>query len=128
MDILRKHWPPLLRALAHLLLPRAWGEGPVSGSSPHHSEAAAQRDSSEGCVLNCDPPAPRPQPWTHTCARAPGWASASARAHPSVPAFPMALGTAGEAVTAEPSLQSPQWLVLVAFVVFPPSVAAMLVL
>lgn len=30
MDILRKHWPPLLPALAHLLLPRAWLEGTVS--------------------------------------------------------------------------------------------------
>lgn len=36
--------------------------------------------------------------------RGPGWAGASARAHARVPAFPVALGPAGEAVTAEPSV------------------------
>lgn len=55
--------------------------------------------------------------------RGPGWAGASARAHARVPAFPVALGPAGEAVTAEPSV-----LVLLAFVAFPPPVAVMLVL
>ena len=104
-DILRKHRPPLLCALAYRLLPRAWGEGPVSGSSlPPTQKLLLSETAVKDVFLTVNP---RPQPWTHTCTRAPGWAGVSARAHPCVPAFPMALGPAGEAVTAEPSVACP---------------------
>lgn len=70
--------------------------------------------------LTATPPPPARDTPMH---RGPGWAGVSARAHARVPAFPVALGPAGEAVTAEPSV-----LVLLAFVAFPPPVAVMLVL
>lgn len=105
MDILRKHWPPLLSALAHLLLPRAWVEGTVSGRCLSPTlKLLFSKTAMKDVFLTLTP---APQPWSPTCARAPGWAGVSASAHPCVPVFPTALGPAGEAVAAEPSVGCP---------------------
>ena len=125
MDILGKHWPPLRPALAHLLLPRAWVEGTVSSRCLSPTQKLLFSKTAMKDVFLTVTPSPSP---AHP--HAPGPQAGPARQPAPTPVsqrFPRLWAQLG-GCDAEASPQSPQGVVLPAFVVFPPSVEVILVL